>query len=346
MSQITIREVAEHAGVSEATVSRVLNNKKWVKEETREKVLHTIAELRYQPDGMAQKLGSGRGEKGIIGVLIANSSNSLYDDHTFFEIVRGVGDIVEERDKSLLLHCLKKEHPQKIPKSMTKSMVDGLIIGGTSITKSYARLLMSQGIPVVVIGNQPWATHRILVDNYAGSKKAVDHLLDIGHDKIGCISGSVEIYSYHDKVEGYKSALKERGIQIDPNLIVEEPGEGRQGGYAGMKQLMELSHPPTAIFCTDFEMTMGGWLYLSEAGIQVPSQLSLVSYCSGDLGQLAEIPLTTIRIGERNIGHAAARLLLDVLDERISGSMDISISTELMLGMSTQQLDIRKEAVK
>lgn len=346
MSQITIKEVAVHAGVSESTVSRVLNDKKWVKEDTREKVLKAIAELRYQPNSLAQNLGGKRGEKGIIGVLIGNSSNSLYDDHTFFEIVRGIGDIVEEQDKSLLLHCLKKEHSGEIPRSMSKSMVDGLIIGGTAITRGYGELLMSQGIPVVVIGDYPWATHRILVDNYSGGKKAVEHLIGLEHKRIGCISGSMDIYSFRDKVRGYKTALKDSGLEIDPTLIAEEPDEGKEGGYSAMRRLLELPDPPTAVFSTDFEMTMGGWLYLAENGIEVPLELSLVSYCSGDLGQLAEIPLTAIKIGKRNIGHAAARLLMDILDERVTGPMDISVSTELNISMSTKRLEIREAPAK
>lgn len=335
---VTIKDVAAYAGVSEATVSRVINGRGLVKEETRQRVLEAIAALDYRPSGMAQNLGGRKGKTDIIGVLIANPDANLYDDHLFFEIVRGVGDIVDGHGKSLLLHCIKDCDREELPMSITRRMVDGLILGGVAFTKRYLRMLMSQGIPVVAIGKYPYVPNRILVDNFDGGRKATKYLLGLGHKRIGIIYGSTQIYSFEDKVKGYIDAMNESGLGIDESLMVEQLGDRKQAGYCGMKKLMELSEPPTAVFCTDFEMTMGGWVYLTEHNISVPDQLQLLSYCSGDLGELSQIPLTAIRIGERNIGHAAARLLLDLLEGRVTGSMDISISTELVIGESTRQL--------
>lgn len=332
----SIKDIARAAGVSEATVSRVLNNKSWVKAETRDRVMNAIRAMNFQPNGLAQRLGRGNEHVGIIGVLIADSYGSFYDNYVFFEIIKGIGEIVDARGDSLLLSRVYEESGNRCerPGIMEQRLADGIIVGGIPVEESFFKQLVRYGIPVVAIGKYKTPAYRILVDNIGGGMKATEHLLKLGHRRIGIIVGPTEVYAFADKLTGYIQALQSYGIEADPGLIVEEKGEPFEGGYLGMKKLLSLKQTPTAVFISDMVMTAGAMKGLKEAGIKIPDGMAVVSYCGGGASYLFDIQLTTIAIGERNIGRAAARLLYDVIDGKVQRPMDITISTDLLIGES------------
>lgn len=334
---VTIRDVAIKAGVSQATVSRVLNGKKWVKPETRERVFSAIADLNYSPNDFARFLGSGAKHTGIISVIIANPYESLYEDAVFFEIIKGIGDIVEEKSYSLLLSRIsgKCTGADEIPSAVDSKLVDGIIVGGIPIEEKFIRELFLHGLPVVLIGKyESCPGYRILVDNVGGGYKATEHLIRLGHRRIGIIYGPLKIYSFNDKVIGYRQAFQDYGLPVNEQLMIEEDDFRSAGGYSGMERLMRQEMRPTAVFITDIMMAVGAMRYLKEHAFRVPEDVAIVGYCGGNLSDMMETPLTAIRIDERNIGHSAARLLFDIIEGRVTSPIDITLSTRLVIRKS------------
>lgn len=336
---MTIKEVAELAGVSISTVSRVLNNKNWVDPKTQEKVLKAVQELNFIPNGLARYLGGDRNETGIIGALFASPIGSLFDEtEIFFDIILGIGDIADQHEKCLILEHVKSDYQsgKGLPTMIKRNLVDGLIVGGIPIADSLIRDLKKTGIPLVVIGKyKSFPTHRILIDNYGGGYKAAEHLLSEQFKNVAVIAGSLEIYAFADKLSGFKAAFAEHGKSIRNEYIVEMQGPPGEAGYMAMKKLMELKKKPDAIFITDLSMAMEALRYLSEYNYSIPEDVAIVVYGKGNLIRSTDGPMTYIHNGDRNIGRAAARLLFDIIEGKGSEIYDITISTRLIPGKTS-----------
>ncbi len=344
--RITIEEVAKRAGVSKSTVSRVLNNKSWVAPETRQKVLKAIEQLNFSPSEFAKRLGSHSERLGIVGALISESYyGSLFDNFLLFEILKGIGEIVDEHRESLLLKTIKYADHQKIREKKSFSfygnqkIVDGIIIAGIPVREQLIKDLILKGHLLVTIGRYQSAPYRVLVDNYGGLYKLTDYLISLGHTKIALISGPLEFYSFHDKLLGFQDSLKNHGIEVDPKLIIEEKGDPTQGGYWGMEKILTFKEQPTAVLVTDMNMMAGDFRYLQERKIRVPDDISIAGYRGEDFNSLFTKSVTRIKIGERNIGRVAARLLYDILNNLVGSRMDITLSTELVIGETCKKLE-------
>jgi len=330
---VNIKDVAELAGVSPATVSRVINNRTWVKEETRIKVSKAIESLGYVPNNSARNLS--RMKTDIIGVIIANPHDSLYTDITFSEIIKGIGEIIDQEGYGLLLSKCNGRYInfKSLPNMVNKRFIDGLILGGYPIEDRYIKALCSQISPLVVIGRylREGEIYRILIDNVGGGFKATEHLINLRYKRIGIIIGPRSIYAFEDKLKGYKKAIEDYGMSIDDSLIIEEQNYRGEGGYMGMKRILSLSPIPDAVFVGDLLMALGAVKCVREYGLRIPDDIAIVGYCDNEIARLTDVPLTTININERNIGHAAARLMLDIITEKVTSPIDITISTELVI---------------
>jgi DNA-binding LacI/PurR family transcriptional regulator len=217
-----------------------------------------------------------------------------------------------------------------------RNLVDGLIVGGIPLDEELIRDIKRIGSPLVVIGKyKAFPTHRILVDNFGGAYKAAEHLINEGYKRIALVTGSLAIYSFADKAAGYRSAFQDCGRKIKDEYIIETGGAPEEAGYISMKRLMGLSKKPDAVFITDLSMTVGAIQYIEEYGIKMPEHIGLVAYGHGNLIKTSSGPLTYIHNGDRNIGHAAARLLFDIIDGKASEEYDITISTRLVLGKTS-----------
>lgn len=334
---ISIKDVAELAKVSPSTVSRVINGKNWVKEETRKKVLEVIDALEYVPNGFARSLSKKRTE--VIGTVIANPYGSLYTDITFSEIVKGIGEIIDQKGYSLLLSRSDGRYTgfRSLPNMVTKRFIDGMILGGYPVEEKYIKALASQNIPLVVIGRylREGEIFRILVDNIGGGFNATKHLIELGHKKIAIIIGPRTLYAFEDKLKGYIKALEAYEIEVDESLIIEEQNYRGEGGYNGMKKILSLQPLPTAVFVGDLLMAVGAIKCINEAALKIPDDIAIVGYCDSEIARLMEVPLTTINIDERDIGHNAAKLLLDIIESKINSPIDVKIPTKLVIRESS-----------
>ena len=304
---VTIKDVAREAGVSIGTASQALRDSPAVREATRRRVLAVAKRLRYQPSALARGLVTRRTH--TVGLLISDIANPF-----FIHAVRAVEDVAQENGYNVIL-CNTDEDPAKETQYLRVLMekrVDGIILATTAGSLRMVREVRWRRIPLVLFDRElpGVATDTAKVDGVRGGRLATEHLLGLGHRRIAIIHGPVVRSTGAERLQGYLLALQAAGVRPDPALIRE--GNFKQdSGRELARQLLDLSPPPTALFCTNNLMTVGALQALGERGVRIPSDLSLVGYDDMEWWTLTHPPLTTVGQPVYDLGREAMRLLLE-----------------------------------
>jgi DNA-binding LacI/PurR family transcriptional regulator len=324
---VSIRDVAAEAGVSVATVSRVLTPESSypVRPETREGVIKAAARMGYRPNDLARALLQGR--TGTVGVLIPDISNPYYA-----EIVRGVEDVVSASGQRVVL-CNTNRDVEKASRYMDtllKARVDGVVIvgGGSTRLSSFLRPLGAYGTRVVVIGRHDLPFPSIRVNNVEAARQATEYLLSLGHSMIGFITGPADSYTVQDRLAGYRETLRARGLSIRTRLIVKADFE-EAGGYAGGRQLLALRDRPTAILAANDRSAVGVLAALADAGAKVPEDISVVGFDDIPLATFLRPALTTVAIPSSQLGREAALLLGQ--EQAVPANTSRELTTQLIV---------------
>jgi len=302
----TLKDVAKKAGVSIAVASRVLGNYGYVSQENRAKVLKVAQEIGYQPNILARSLKTRKSYS--IGVIIS-------DVTTFFftSVVRGIEDVANQNGYHVTL-CNSDEDSEKereYIEELYKRKVDGIIISPTSRNIAYLKKNMRSGIPVVLVDRRidEIDTAQIVVDNEWGSYEAVKYLISLGYRRIGVINGLQGIRTSEERFAGYRRALEESRIKIDPHLI--KYGDFRmEGGKKAMLGFLGMKNIPEAVFVTNEVMTTGALLALKEHEVRIPEQIGIVGFDDPVWASLINPPLTAVRQPSYSIGSIACQALL------------------------------------
>ena len=304
-----IHDVAKRANVSIATVSRVLNasNHK-VNLETAERVREAIKELDYRPNGLARALQ--RRKTMTIGVIIPDISN-----HYYAEIVRGIQNTAEREGYNIILQNTDRD-PDQIVKSiylLREKIVDGIIFSGGTIN-GYEPLSALKELRdrVVVIGRHDVNFPAIAIDNIAGATLAVQHLIDLGHTRIGFIGWSNQSTTAHDRLSGYTTALAQNSCRFEQSLI-RQGALTPESGYREAKTLLSGHNKPTAIFAGNDMMAFGVIYAAVEMGLQVPKDLAVIGFDNIPLSSYFVPPLTTIEIPMFRLGSNSMETLVGLL---------------------------------
>lgn len=304
---VSIRDVAAEAGVSVATVSRVLDpdNDYPVRPETRQGVITTAARLGYRPNDLARALLQRR--TGTIGVLIPDISNPYYAD-----IVRGVEDVLSGSGRRVVL-CNTNRDVEKASRYMDmllKTRVDGVVVvgGGSTRLASFLQPLAVYGTRVVAIGRHNLPFPSIQVNNVEASRQATEYVLSLGHTVIGCITGPADSYTVQDRLAGYRAALRARGLSVRPRLIIKADFE-ETGGYTGTRRLLAARDRPTAILAANDRSAVGVLAALADAGVAVPRDMSVMGFDDIPLASFLRPALTTVAVPASQLGREAALLL-------------------------------------
>ena len=321
--QSTLSDVAKSVGVTSMTVSRVINENGYVSEETREKVLLAVREMNYRKNGLARNLKRQFTE--TVGLVLGDISNPYST-----ELARAVRETLIHRGFNLFI-CIS-EHSAKEDivafKSLADHSVDGIIVATRSNESgdNYLRGIVESNLPVVIIGRDFYHAEVDFVspDNLTGGFEATRHLIDLGHERIGFIGASLKGGSSLKRLQGYLKALEHHHIEIDERLITgrnenvsEVPGYSTEEiGFEGMKRLLTLPKPPTAIFARNDFTAIGAMSAIKEAGLRIPEDISIVGFDDISLAVRTSPPLTTVRQPMRLEGQIAAEMLL----ERIEGT--------------------------
>ena len=326
----TLAQVAKIAGVSQMTASRALNDKPGVSQETREAVLKIAADIGYIVNRSAQKLSGGR--NGIIGIM-----TPVLDNHYVGELVVGVGRAARAQGYETLVYTLFDEdrHSHQSVLGLIKQFTDG-VVAILPRESAYFNALAAANVPVVAIDQRGSLEGfpSISVDSYGGAVRAVEHLAQLGHTRIGFVAGDESIEGVRDRRRGYTDALARLGLQNDPSLVAE--GDLSQiRAFDAACALLALEEPPTAIFAVNDLSAVGVIAAAREQGLKVPRDLSVLGFDDIPMASQVHPPLTTIRQPFAQMGRAAVNTLLSQMENNDSIAPRIVLPTELIVREST-----------
>ncbi|WP_221584702.1 LacI family DNA-binding transcriptional regulator [Microbacterium sp. G2-8] len=328
-SRPTLADIAEAAGVSVPTVSKAIAGRSDVAQKTRQRVLEAMHDLGY----LARPTWGGGDRHGVIELLIGGIG-SLWA----IEIVRGAEDAAARYGKSLVLTNANREGfsiDDWIDATLSHKAA-GAIIATTQASDGFARLVAA-GIPIVrldSLGVAGTGEAQVGATNWAGMRSATQHLLDLGHTRIGLIGGKPGTPVAHDRFEGYSAALRRAGIPVDPALTFD--GDFMvAGGEAGAQALLDLEDPPTAIAAASDLEAMGVYHVAQARGLRIPDDLSVVGFDDTLLCEYLSPPLTTVRQPLAQMAEQTVRLLMDHIHDGPPAHSRIELSTVLVERSST-----------
>ncbi len=327
----TIRDVAARAGVSLTTVSHVINNTRFVSDETKARIVEAMHELQYRPNVLARSLRSGKTY--TIGLIMPDSENPF-----FSAVGREVEAKAFELGYSVILCNTERDAERQsfYVEVLRNKQVDGVIIIPTGDEISGISFLIEQSIPVVVIDR--WlpdlSIDAVLTDNHLGGYQATKHLIDLGHRRIACIGAPAALTPAGDRLSGYRKALKESGIEEDPDLVLLGDYHAKSGSEA-MTRLLALASPPTAVFAGNDLMAIGAMRAVLDAGLSVPQDVAVVGFDAIELARYTNPTLTTIAQPVGDIGSQAAALLIERIDDKTRAPRRPVLSTRLIVRQST-----------
>ena len=322
-----VKDVADLAGVSTATVSRVLNNHPNVAEETRSKVLWAVKQLSYQPSRVARRLRMEASQ--ILGLIISDIANPF-----FTSVVRGIEDVAYANEYSLFL-CNSDEDPAKEElyiQVLLAEKVAGVVISPTDEGGITCKTLVESGIPLVAMDRRlcRLEVDTVLVDNVQGAYEAVSHLVQLGHRRVGLIGGPVHITTGRERQEGYKKALTEHGLGVDQRLI--KIGDFKQeSGYRKACELLEMNDRPTAIFAANNLMTLGALNAIHEKGLNIPRDVAIVGFDDMPWAPSLDPPLTAVAQPTYELGCTAANLLLQRIADKGREIVEMKLEPTLIV---------------
>ena len=335
--RLTLEKIGELAGVSRATVSRVINNHPNIREEVRQRVLAVITETGYQPNQAARSLASNR--TGLLGLVIPRVVQAIFTDQYYPRLIQGISQACNENGKTLVLFIFHTEddEQQLVPQVTRQGFLDGVIIAGLQTDDPLVEPLLRAKTPFVVIGeplDYPQANF-VDVDNRLGAYTAVSHLISLGRQRIATVTGRLDMAAGQHRRQGYAEALQDHGLPLDETLAV--PGYFEQeAAYQATQEL--LPHHPDAIFAASDSMALGVLHALTAAGVQVPDDVAVVGF--DDLAAVSTavppslLPLTTIRQPIRRIGALAVENLLDIIGQPDTPPRHVILPTELIIRQS------------
>jgi len=307
---VTIRDVARFAGVSPATVSKVLNNKPYVSAAANARVLDAVSKLNFRANTIARSL---KKNKTLTIGLITDDLEGVFT----MSMMRGVEDVTSAQGFSVFL-CnsygkpgREKEHLEVL---LAKQVEGIILLSGYRVRERGAPVMPIVGLPVVYLYQYTHETNApcIVPDDFGGGKLAAHYLLSLGHRRIGFINGPAHYEASHARQAGYQEAVTEAGIQYDPALV--RVGKWHESsGYQLAHQLMRLSEPPSALFCASDSLAVGALDAIHELNLRVPEDVALVGFDNRTFSQYQRPPLTTVALPLLEMGRLAGQVLLDAI---------------------------------
>lgn len=333
---VTIKDVAEKAGVNPSTVSRVINQDPnlSIREETKIRILNAIEELGYRPNAIARSLRLKT--TGTVGMLIPDITNPFFP-----EVIKGAESAAAEKNMSLILcntdeNVEKEEHYIEL---LAEKRVDGILLASARIQDKTIDSLDKWGIPYVLVNRR---TRRasgsyVVVDDVLGAQLAVQHLIDLGHKKIAHISGFLYTDTGLGRFEGYRRTLNLNGVPFLSEYMV-EAGFTEKQGYRAMKKLMALPEHPTAVFASNDLIAIGAITAIHEEGLHVPEDISIVGYNDIWLAEKISPPLTTVKLPLYDMGYLSMEMLAKKITHEPVEQEQIILKPELVLRKSVASL--------
>jgi LacI family transcriptional regulator len=333
IKRVTSQEVADAAGVSRTTVSLVLNNVEGIQisEETRKRVIDAAQELDYVPDAAARALASRRAQ--IIGLLLTRSPHHIASDAFLTQILDGLINVIHCHNMRLLIDIIEPEHQKEAYLQLVRAKhIDGVILSGPRFDDQALRALEADGFPAVLMGQLPGTNlNSVDVDNRSAARQAVEHLVNLGHHQIACITNAPTLYTAaEERLSGYREALESNGLVYNEALV--RHGDFSIGsGYQQMCDLVSSGAQFTAAFVASDEVALGAKAALRETGVRVPHDVALVGFDDLPMAYYTDPPLTTVHLPAVELAQQASELLLQLLKGRQVTKRKIILDTHLVV---------------
>jgi DNA-binding LacI/PurR family transcriptional regulator len=333
--KLTIYDIAKEAGVSATTVSKVINNKGRISEKTRNKIMQIIEEYRYQPNVLASAM-KGKSTY-TIALLIPDAANPIYAQY-----LKHIEEYGQELGFSVVM-CSTGSDPEKEAKHITllrQKHVDGFIIASIFKNEPVLKQLIEEEFPIVLISLQrpELPIGSVTGDDYLGGYIATEHLLSLGHRRIGIIAEEATV-SGTERTKGYKKALENAGIEVNENLVITTNEATIEGAEMQAKELLNSGQRPTAIFgCNDI-LAIGTMLAAKGLGILIPDELSIIGFDNTVMCKIVEPQLSSVAIPMQEMGKQAMELLAQRIKKKDNMKQRISLLPELVIRQSTAQLN-------
>jgi LacI family transcriptional regulator len=330
--KITIKDIARMANVSHTTVSRALNNKSRIKNETKEKILSIAEKLNYRPDFIARSLVMRRTK--TLGLVITTIANPFYT-----ELAQGIETTAIILGYNIILcstnYDLSSE--KKFIDMLRSKGVDGIIFTSAHMGDPNILELVEEGFPIILVNRRTYhpmvkeKVDYVGVDNNLGGFLAIEHLIKLGHKRIGVIGGSSESSVGFERLEGGKKALATYGLNVIGDYFLE--GDFLKGsGYHGGKKFLKMSEPPTGVFATNDYMALGTYQAIVEEGIKIPEEIALIGFNDIEFTSMKGIELTTIGQKKYEMGALAVKTLVERVEGGKTGSpKEIILEPELII---------------
>ena len=330
MKRPTMRDVAERAGVSKTTVSHVINETRFVEEETRQRVLQAIAELGYRPSVIARSLTTNRTQ--TVGVIVSDSSN-----YFFAEILRGIEDVLRPEGYALLVCNTAEilERESHYLDLLLRQQVDGIIAAATSQRWDILSEAEIADTPVVFLDREfeglcgPF----VGVDNTRGAYLGTTHLIECGHHRIGILAGFQRLSTMRERLAGFRQTLQEHSIPLNEEWVITSP-LSIDAGQETMRQILTLPGHPTAVFASNNLLSLGALLAINEMGLRCPEKIALVGFDDHPWAAISDPPLTVVRQPAQQLGQVAAQMLITLINGEQLPAPRVILDCKLILRQS------------
>ena len=332
--QITSQDVATRAGVSRTTVSMVLNNKhesNQISPRTVQKVLRAAEELGYVPNAAAQALVNKRAS--VLGLILSRRNHQISSDVFMTQVVDGLMQVAHQNQMRVLLDVLDdpKDH-NSYQRLIHARQVDGILFSGPSLEDDALKFLAEVSFPTVLMGALPSSPfYSVDVDNVQAAKMATEHLIQLGHQRIGCITNAKPNFTASaDRLRGYQLALKMHDIPFDDCLL--RYGDfDPQSGYRAMQGLLSVNPRPTAVFVASDVVAYGAVSALQDAGLSVPNDMAIIGFDDVPLSEFMQPRLSTVHLPIIELATAAGNVLIQLINGQQPTPKQTILETHLVI---------------
>jgi LacI family transcriptional regulator len=335
MKKLSIDQVAELAYVSRSVVSRVLNNHQNVSDEARERVMKVVEEHNYQPSSVARGLATNKNYE--IGILAPKRSDEALGNGFWSILHLGIFEECIDKGYFVTLSPISTDKNAEINEHILDDRrLDGYLLLTQEITDFVINKFNEQDAPMVIVGHdeQHPELHSIDVDNYLGVQQSTNHLIELGHERIGAIMATPTMKECQERLRGYKTALEKAGLPIQDKYIAMQDYTQKHG-YETMKKWIRDGLDITALVCMSDTLAMGALLALNEENIPVPEQFSVVGFDDLPISQYTIPPLTTVKQPIYEKGRQAANMLMKLIADNSGEVTHTNLAPELVVRSST-----------
>lgn len=338
---VTLRDIAELAGVSIGTVSLVLNDKKGIASATRQRVLDAARQLSYELPVRRSSAGQS-----TIDIIIERLPVAPTSDPFNKAILLGIDGVARRENYRVVFEFVSPTDEPPVNRWERGSTSGLIILGGGDLSQEWVRAAVESHLPVVMVDHfvPDLDLPTIVPDNLAGAYAATQYLLEMGHERIGFIRGPSKYWTLGERQAGYMLAMQRAGLGPDPQLVPPRVSHGEEKGFGEMELLLDLPEPPTAVFAVSDKTAIGAYRAVTRRGLSIPDDISIIGFDDIEEAQVLQPPLTSVQVSGETMGRVAVERLLNLIElgtqESISSSIKWTIPTRLVRRGSVR--DLRK----